>query len=146
MINPDTIAAEIIARALSIPTMTTVLANGFAYHSEADGGSREKAIDGMSLNKALMTYEGTIASQDNGGFVYQHDFRIFVRLSSLSFGSFLALFHDGVPALGGAGLKMIYTNIPSVAEVIELSTATPVIGKDFADYLELYITILDRQG
>jgi hypothetical protein len=144
MTNPDIIAAEIVDRVTSIPGMDAALANGFSYHSEALG-NREKAIDAMRENQGLLIWDGMIAAEDNGASVYQHDFRIYVRVASMSFAAFLALFHDGIPA-AGEGLKMIYNNIPSVAERIELVTASPVVGKDFADYLEIYIQILDRQG
>lgn len=144
MTNPDTIAAEIVARVAAIPTMSTTLVNGFSYHSEANG-NREKAVDSMKEDQGLLIYEGTLAAEDNGGGVYQHDFRIYIRTSAMSFGAFLALFHNGVPA-GFEGLPMIYSNIPSVAERIELVTANPVVGKDQTDYLEIYIQILDRQG
>lgn len=144
MTNPDTIAAEIVARVISIPGMSSALPNGFSYHTE-QLGNREKAVDSMPDNSALLTWDGMIAANDGDSFVYQHDFRIYVRIETMSFPSFLTLFHDGIPAAGD-GLKMIYTNIPSVAERIEVASATAVVGKDNADYLEIYIQLLDRQG
>jgi hypothetical protein len=144
MTNPDTIASEIIERVWSIPGMSDVLPNGLTYHSETMG-NREKAVNSMQEDSALVTWDGMIPSTDEAGGVYQHDFRIYVRVTTISFGSFLALFHNGVPA-AGEGLPMIYSNIPSVAERIEVGSAIPVVGDDQVDYLEIYITIMDRQG
>jgi hypothetical protein len=144
MTNPDVIAAEIVARANAIPGFAAALSNGVTYHTE-QLGNREKAVDAMPDNSALLTWDGMIAATDGDGAVYQHDFRMYVRVDNLSFASLLTLFHDGIPA-GGDGLKMIYTNIPSVSERIEIASATPVVGKDNADYLEIYLQILDRQG
>jgi len=144
MTNPDLIASEIVTRVMSIPGMDAALPNGVAYHTEVLG-NREQAVDAMLDNSALMTWDGLIAATDGDGAVYQHDFRIYIRIQTISFASLLTLFHDGIPSAGD-GLKMIYTNIPSVAERIELASATPVVGKDNADYFEIYIQILDRQG
>ena len=121
MTNPDTIAAEIVARVLSIPGMTAALPNGFSYHTEVSG-NREKAVDSMRENSALLTWDGMVPTLDNGGEVYQHDFRIFVRVTTMSFAAFLTLFHDGIPSAGD-GQQMIYTHIPSVAERLELGSA-----------------------
>lgn len=144
MTNPDIIAQEIVDRINAIPGMAAAVPNGVVYHTE-ESGNREKAVDSMPDNSALLTWDGMTATNDGDSFVYQHDFRIYVRIATMSFASFLTLFHDGIPA-GGDGLKMIYTNITSVAERIELASATPVVGNDGADYLEIYIQIYDRQG
>jgi hypothetical protein len=144
MTNPDTIANEIVTRLLAIPLLVSALPNGIAYHTEVLG-TREKAVDSMRDNSALLTWDGMVAATDGDGQVYQHDFRLYVRANANSFGTVLLRLHDGVPTVGD-GMKMIYTNIPSVAERIELASALPVVGKDNADYLEIYFTILDRQG
>jgi len=109
MTNPDSIAAEIVARVVSIPGMTTALTNGFSYHSEAMG-NREKAVDAMRENQGLLTWDGMLATEDNGGGVYQHDFRIYVRVTTMSFAAFLTLFHDGVPSAGD-GLSSVLASV-----------------------------------
>jgi hypothetical protein len=142
--SPDTIANEIVARMMAIPGMAGLLPNGASYHT-ATLGSREKAVGRMKDNEALLVWDGMTLASDGEGDVYQHDFRLYVRLSSGSFGAFVTLWHDGIPT-NGEGVKLVYTALPSVNERMELMSAQAVVGEDGAEYLEIYFTVMDRQG
>jgi hypothetical protein len=144
MTNPRIIGEEIIDLMLSIPGMNALLPNGAAMHVEAEG-NREKAVGAMKMDSALLVWDGMSTTSDGGGEVYQHDYRLYVRLSETGYADFLTAWHDGVPA-DGDGQPMIYNSLPSVSERIELVQAQSVVGADFADYLEIYFTVLDRQG